>query len=229
MRPDRTAWKSRLIAAAVTAAVLGVGLIVLQRWIAATFAAALILSAIWFAAVAIAGTLIAGRGTRIAVLVTLAVLGIGSVAVGYVTSFRKDRVDEDVVAAGTRAPTDVRVASLRSEPAKPDRTGPVELSSGTVSGADGHAGEGEARIVRTEEGDRVLTLTDFDVDAGPDVNVYLSESTAGIDGAIDLGNLKGEIGDQQYEIPDSADLTRYDDLVLFCIPFTTRIATAELR
>ena len=84
-------------------------------------------------------------------------------------------------------------------------------------------------MIREPDGDRVLTLTDFDADPGPDVNVHLSTTTDGVDDSIDLGSLKGEVGNQQYAIPDDADLSRYDDLVLWCIPFTTRIATAELR
>jgi len=45
---------------------------------------------------------------------------------------------------------------------------------------------------------------------------------------VDLGNLKGNVGDQQYEIPAGTDLERYGTVVLYCTPFTVRIAVAPL-
>ena len=110
-----------------------------------------------------------------------------------------------------------------------EAAGPVELAAGDIAGADGHSAAGRATLIEERQGDRVLTLTEFDSDPGPDVDVYLSSSSAGVDDAIKLGDLKGSGGTQQYEIPANADLNRYDALVLWCIPFTTRIATAELR
>ena len=41
-------------------------------------------------------------------------------------------------------------------------------------------------------------------------------------------SLKGNVGDQQYEIPADANLNHYGTVVLYCTPFTVRIAVAEL-
>ena len=46
---------------------------------------------------------------------------------------------------------------------------------------------------------------------------------------IDLAPLKGTKGDQQYELPNDVDLRRYSTVVVWCVPFTTRIAQAPLR
>lgn len=232
-----------LLVALVTAAALGVGAIVLQRWVAQTFQVAVALVVIWFLVVAVAAYLYqrSRPGLTVATFGTLAVLAIIGAGAGYWTGVRKDEVDERVMVASARADGEERKLALMGattqakagtppeEQGRAGPRGPVELAAGEVAGADGHAGQGTATIVRSPNGDRVLTLTGFDVDAGPDVNVYLSESTDGIDEAIDLGDLKGERGDQEYEIPAGTDLTRFGDLVLWCIPFTTRIATAELR
>ena len=187
-------------------------------------------------------------------LITVGVLAVASAGVGYLTGFRKSEVNENVAMAEGRLSEADRAAALsgqtpdaskeeeanegkaktnekrgqsKQRPSKP--AGPAELASGKVSGADGHAASGKATLIAEGDGDRVLTLTDFDVDPGPDVDVYLSASTDGVDDAINLGSLKGEVGNQQYSVPKGVDLSRYDDLVLWCIPFTTRIATAELR
>lgn len=48
------------------------------------------------------------------------------------------------------------------------------------------------------------------------------------DDRVELGGLKGNVGDQEYAIPADADLRRYDTVVLYCTPFTVRIAVAPL-
>ena len=219
------------LAAAATGVAFGVGALVLQRWIAQTFQTALLLVALWFVLVAVFGILLARRrsGALAPVIATLALIAIGSAGIAYWTAFRKDEVDERVVMAMTSADGAELEAALAggSEPREPKPSGPRKLVSGEVVGQDGHSGEGVATVVE-DGGERLLTLTEFDVDAGPDVNVYLSESAEGIDGAVELGDLKGERGDQQYPVPADLDLRRYDNVVLYCIPFTTRIATAGL-
>ena len=74
----------------------------------------------------------------------------------------------------------------------------------------------------------MLTFTDFDVDPGVEVEVYLTPGTDSVDDRVELGGLKGNVGDQQYEIPADADLRRYDTVILWCTPFTVRIAVAPL-
>lgn len=206
---------------------------------------------VWFLLIG-AVALVLGRSRpdlRAPMLLTVAILAIASAGVGYLTGFRKSEVNENVAIAEGRLSETDRAAALSGEaptaprakqenrktkkggskPRSPKPAGPAELASGKVSGADGHAATGKATLIAEGDGDRVLTLTDFDVDPGPDVDVYLSTSTDGVDDAINLGGLKGEVGNQQYSVPKGVDLSRYDDLVLWCIPFTTRIATAELR
>ena len=75
-----------------------------------------------------------------------------------------------------------------------------------------------------------MTFTRFDVDPGVDVDVYLVPGDGtDVSDRVELGNLKGNVGDQQYEIPADADLNRYGTVVLWCKPFTVRIAVAPLN
>jgi Electron transfer DM13 len=229
--------RSKLVAAAVTAAVLGIGMLVLQRWVAETRGAAIAMVVAWFAIVLV-GLLVALRGRpelRLPALGTFVAILVGTVAIGYWTGFRDNEVDEDVAVAQVQASGAEREAALAGgggggdEPAqKPDKpTGPVELASGGFAGVDGHAGTGKATIVEEPGGERVLTFTDFDVDPGANVDVYLSASPSDVSDRIVLGDLKGNVGNQQYEIPADADLGRYPNVVLYCIPFSVRIAVAE--
>ncbi len=108
----------------------------------------------------------------------------------------------------------------------------VELLSGDFSGESGHRGKGDAAAVMLAEGGRVLTFSNFDVDPGAGgLRIYLHAGPTTSDELgefIDLAGLKGNKGDQQYEIPDDVDLRRYSNVVIWCVPFSTRIAQAPL-
>lgn len=225
--------RSKLTAALITGAVLGLGSLVLQRYVAQTRGAAIAMVVAWFALVLV-GLLVLlrdRRAVRAAALATFAAALAGTVAVGWWTGFRETEVDEEVAVAATEASGAEREAALgggaRPERDRPDPTGPVSLASGRIVGADGHAGSGRAEVLE-DGGGRVLTLTELDVDPGPDVDVLLSASPENIDDAVNLGDLKGSAGDQQYAIPADTDIGRYPNVVLWCNPFTVRIAVAEL-
>ena len=123
------------------------------------------------------------------------------------------------------------IAGLGAAP--PAMAANVELLHGTVRAA-GHDAAGRAAVVQIDGGRRVLTLRRFRIDPGPQVRVYLvPRSGARSDGAVrrdfkDLGKLKGNRGNQQYTIPRSVDLRRYNSVVFWCVPFTTILARANL-
>lgn len=224
--------RPRLLAALLVAALLGIGLIVLQRWVAETRDAAIVLVTAWFALVG-AAILLALRDRpelRVAAFGTFAAIALASGAVGYWTGFRDDRVDENVVIATMAATGPARDAALAGDASNRGNAsaGPVTLARGGFTGADGHAGAGDATVVRTTGDRRVLTFTDFEVDPGVKVEVWLTRDESSTDDRIELGGLKGNVGDQQYDIPANADLGAYDTVVLYCTPFTVRIAVATL-
>jgi len=83
-------------------------------------------------------------------------------------------------------------------------------------------------VVRTAEGGQVLTLTRFETDPGPDLRVYLATDSSATD-SVDLGALRGNVGDQQYEIPDDVDLRRYSTAVIWCRAFSVEFGSARLE
>ena len=97
-----------------------------------------------------------------------------------------------------------------------------------------HPAVGIAEVLGDGTGQRFLRFEDFATDNGPDLNVYLS--TAAPDGPagefdddfIDLGDLKGNIGSQNYEIPADVDLDRYTTVVIWCVRFGVAFGAAEL-
>ena len=95
------------------------------------------------------------------------------------------------------------------------------VASGTFVDADPfHKGSGTATIF--QQGDqRVLRFEDFEVTNGPDLHVLLVQNADGGDPGeyIDLGQLKGNVGNQNYEIPADIDLSQYDGIMIYCMPF----------
>jgi hypothetical protein len=87
--------------------------------------------------------------------------------------------------------------------------------------------------IKLARGGRVLTLTGFETDPGPDLRVYLAAGRARDEGEvtdfIDLGGLKGNQGDQQYKLPVDADLRRYTTVVIWCRAFSALFGRATLQ
>jgi hypothetical protein len=111
------------------------------------------------------------------------------------------------------------------------------LYTGLLTGR-AHATSGRASIYQALDGKRDLRLTDFMTSNGPDVHVVLARSTdhtleqefvKGELSSVELGQLKANQGDQNYDLPDSADLTRYDAVVIYCERFHVVFGLAKLE
>ncbi|MGH2537787.1 MAG: DM13 domain-containing protein [Candidatus Promineifilaceae bacterium] len=112
---------------------------------------------------------------------------------------------------------------------------PAAISQGEFIGADDfHQGSGAAIIYELPDGQRLLRLEDFEVTNGPDLHVLLAAHPAPTSRAdvgedyVDLGELKGNLGDQNYEVPAQVDLSRYQSVVIYCKPFHVVFASASL-
>jgi len=109
------------------------------------------------------------------------------------------------------------------------------MESGTLYGVM-HPTTGSATIYRLERGDRVLRFTNFRTSNGPDVHVYLVAADDARDNAsvlragfIDLGTIKGNIGDQNYALGADVDLSKYRTVSVWCKRFSINFGVAPLR
>ncbi len=102
------------------------------------------------------------------------------------------------------------------------------LAEGSFIGR-AHPTTGLAKVI-TDGNQRFLRFEGFETDNGPDLNVYLA--TGPPDGSpedfIDLGDLKGNIGDQNYELADDVDLDRYTTVFIWCVRFSVAFGAAPL-
>src|SRR6266699_1887886 len=111
---------------------------------------------------------------------------------------------------------------------------PAKVASGRFH-TNAHETKGVATIYRLPDGRRVLRLTEFATSNGPDVRVYLvaagdvqHEDAAKRAGVVDLGALKGNIGDQNYDVPAGLDLSRYRAVSIWCRRFSVNFGAAPL-
>ena len=113
----------------------------------------------------------------------------------------------------------------------------VVVTGGEFSGADSfHQGRGSATIYQLPDSSRVLRLEDFEVTNGPRLIVLLSaspdpESSRDVRAGEyeNLGPLKGNIGNQNYDIPDNIDLSQFNSVVIYCEPFHVLFSKAPLN
>jgi len=99
-----------------------------------------------------------------------------------------------------------------------------------------HPTEGTATVYQIGDGTRVLRLTDFRTSNGPDVHVYMVAADDAKDVAtvqqaefVDLGVLKGNIGDQNYKLGTDLDLSKYRAVSIWCKRFSVNFGAAALR
>ncbi|MEZ5375345.1 MAG: DM13 domain-containing protein [Acidimicrobiales bacterium] len=181
----------------------------------------------------------------VAALAVVAFLAFG--VFGVHTLFIDEQVDEanpfvvasdtTVAATSSAAEDDESTAEIlddvadETEDATAETTTPTTapvvetLTTGTFVSNE-HPTEGSGFTLG--DGDRIfLRFENFETDNGPDLNVYL-RSSADPDDYLDLGDLKGNIGDQNYELPADIDLDRYDLVDIWCVRFGVSFGSAQL-
>jgi hypothetical protein len=113
-------------------------------------------------------------------------------------------------------------------------TNPAIVSSGKFH-AVAHEGTGDAIVYRLEDGSHVLRLENLDVFNGPALYVYAVAADDAHDnetvldaGFLNLGPLKGNRGNQTYELPPEFDPDRHRSISVWCKRFSVNFATASL-
>lgn len=151
--------------------------------------------------------------------------------VGAMTAAERERLLAKMMA---EAATKSRKAD---EPIEPLTTGtPLMVAVGRFTGADAtHKGSGQASLHRLADGRHLIRLEDFEVTNGPALVVLLVRAVNPKDakdvqrGYIKIGDLKGNIGNQNYEIPQDINVGLYRSVVIWCELFDVMFSAATLN
>ena len=145
-----------------------------------------------------------------------------------ITQEMADEMNE-AVSSGAM-PREVVMSEERPMPVAPQV---VTLVSGEFISRS-HETSGRALVLNDGSEQRFLRFEDFRTDNGPDVNVWLSSAPPDasardfLDDWVDLGDIKGNVGAQNYEIPPSVDLDRYSTVLIWCVRFSVAFGAAGL-
>lgn len=129
----------------------------------------------------------------------------------------------------------IEQSEMMAQPAAANQVQAVAM--GSFKDADAfHRGSGTATIYRTPDGSEVLRLEDLNVTNGPALHVVLSthpdpERSEQVkqEGYVDLGDLKGNRGNQNYPIPAGVDTSIHKSVVIYCYPFAVVFSVATLE
>ena len=161
----------------------------------------------------------------------IAVAIVGSISAFAISPyFTESSIDEELP-AGTLVPPmmdkTMMEESMMEESMMEEMT-PVSYSGTFIGVGDGiHDAQGDAYTIPLEGGSNVLRLENFQSTNGPDLYVYLATDDSASE-FINLGELKANKGNQNYEIPDDADLTKYNKVLIWCQAFSVLFGSAEL-
>lgn len=127
-------------------------------------------------------------------------------------------------------------ASATSSPAPTE--GSTVLAQGTLISHE-HETTGTVRVLRLGDGSRILRIEDLDTSNGPDLKVWVTDAPVieGRDGwfvfddgtYVDLGDLRGNRGSQNYPLPAEVDLAELTSVSIWCARFRVSFGAAELR
>ena len=119
--------------------------------------------------------------------------------------------------------------------AVPQMTDPSVVVSTAFTEIDAiHNGSGKITIFQLPDNTRIMRFEDFHVTNGPGLHVILTRKseprTAADVGSdyVDLGPLKGNVGNQNYSVPTEVDFSEYQGIVIYSVPFGVVFSTAEI-
>ncbi|GIK62342.1 MAG: hypothetical protein BroJett018_01360 [Chloroflexota bacterium] len=159
--------------------------------------------------------------------------------------FLKDEVNEElpenlIIITSATADSEAVLTSDASENDTPEtettteQVTAVEVKRGSFRDGDSfHQGSGDAIIYQLSTGEHLLRFENFEVTNGPDLHVYLvpraNQDSVNINGYIDLGALKGNIGSQNYTIPAEVKIPTEASVIIWCEPFAVLFSVASLQ
>lgn len=147
--------------------------------------------------------------------------------------FTSKDVNEDLPTTTPSANSSTSATPSGSATVNPPAVANVTLSSGPFQSFE-HDTTGKASLIRLPDGRTIVRLSDFKTSNGPDVKVWLSVNPASKASDardakyVNLGDLKGNTGNQNYEVPAAAVGQTWGSVVIWCDRFSVPFGAASL-
>lgn len=103
----------------------------------------------------------------------------------------------------------------------------LDILSQTDFQAAEHQVQGQALIMQQGQ-QRILRFENFETINGPSLHIYLVD-TQKLTPAYDLGPIKATKGNVNYPIPDDLDLSQFNQIQVYCVPFKKVFSFAEFK
>jgi hypothetical protein len=235
MPPQIAPHRARRLLAQIAAVPIVAVVVVFGVWVAGgvvtdDFRGSAALTAVWFALSGGACLLVAARRPQLRVPVVGGyLLTAGGIGVFLASTTLRDQVVSERVVTATVPAVVAPAPAPEAAPSVAARPRNVELARGRFTSGE-HVTRGTAAVVRLADGRRFLTLTSFSTSPGPDLRVRLASARTldgGGSGAVDLGALKGNRGNQQYRLPRGVTVEDRA-VVIWCRAFSARFGSAVL-
>ena len=101
----------------------------------------------------------------------------------------------------------------------------VTIFDGDFTSLSRYSVNGDALVLNNGTEQRFLRFENFESSNGPDLKVYLRAENGDF---VNLGELSGNIGNQNYEIPVDVDLSVFNTVEIWCERFSVGFGQAEL-
>ena len=119
-------------------------------------------------------------------------------------------------------------ATINDEMNLPENQTNNMLAGNLIDAGDGfHKAFGQVKVLQIPNGTQILRFENLDVTNGPDLYVYLATDTTAKD-FVSLGRLKGNMGNQNYPIPEDTDFEKYNTVLIWCQAFSTLFGSSKL-
>ena len=132
---------------------------------------------------------------------------------------------EEVVEEAPAEEAPAEEAPVEDPPAEEPVNEIFTAASGSFSSLNGYSVSGDALVLSNGTEQRFLRFENFVSDNGPDLKVYLRAADGSF---VSLGDLSGNIGDQNYEIPVDVDLSVFSNVEIWCERFSAGFGVATL-
>ena len=103
---------------------------------------------------------------------------------------------------------------------------PVQILSQADFVANNHEVQGQALLIQSAE-EKILRFENFQTVNGPNLHIYLSADLQAQD-YIDLGPILATKGNVNYKLPSNIDYSKYNQVLVWCVPFKVLFSHAQL-